>query len=203
MSACCVRGSRTRSFSTTRTGRRGSKHACAQLAHVVYHNRLGTQLERIERVERLTQAISRALGIDAATPARAARLCKADLSPAWWASFRSSRASWDATTRCMTAKRKPWRMRSNSITGRVFPETRCRESTEACVVALADKLESLAGLFGIGQAPSGDKDPFGLRRQALGVIRILAERKLPLALSTLIEDAFGVSSHRRGSRCTT
>ena len=66
------------------------------------------------------------------------------------------------------------------------------ESNEACAVALADKLETLAGLFGIGQPPTGDKDPFGLRRQALGVIRILTERALPLALSTLIEDAFGV-----------
>ena len=73
------------------------------------------------------------------------------------------------------------------FSGDVLPQ-----SNEACVVALADKLESLAGLFGIGQAPSGDKDPFGLRRQTLGIIRILAERSLPLVLSTLIEDAFGV-----------
>ncbi|HEU4417724.1 MAG TPA: glycine--tRNA ligase subunit beta, partial [Planctomycetota bacterium] len=54
------------------------------------------------------------------------------------------------------------------------------------VVALADKLETLVGLFGIGQAPTGDKDPFGLRRHALGVIRMLVERELPLRLDELI-----------------
>jgi glycyl-tRNA synthetase beta chain len=57
-------------------------------------------------------------------------------------------------------------------------------------VALADKLETLAGLFGIRQQPTGDKDPYALRRQALGVVRILAERALPLELSRLVDDAF-------------
>jgi glycyl-tRNA synthetase beta chain len=54
------------------------------------------------------------------------------------------------------------------------------------VVALADKLETLAGLFGIGQLPTGDKDPFALRRHALGVIRMLIERNLPLSLPALV-----------------
>jgi glycyl-tRNA synthetase beta chain len=58
------------------------------------------------------------------------------------------------------------------------------------VVALADKLETLAGLFGIGQLPTGDKDPFGLRRHALGVIRMLIERDLPLAVPELVAIAF-------------
>ena len=60
-----------------------------------------------------------------------------------------------------------------------------------CVLALADKLETLVGLFGIGQLPTGDKDPFALRRQALGVLRILIERNLPLALDELIAAAEG------------
>jgi glycyl-tRNA synthetase beta chain len=66
------------------------------------------------------------------------------------------------------------------------------DSDIAAAVALADKLEALAGLFGIGQQPTGDKDPYGLRRQALGVIRILSERSLPLSLSSLVSDAFAV-----------
>ena len=57
------------------------------------------------------------------------------------------------------------------------------EHPVACAVALADKLDALAGLFGIGQAPTGEKDPFGLRRAALGVIRILVERSMPVARS--------------------
>ncbi|MGQ0544711.1 MAG: glycine--tRNA ligase subunit beta, partial [Betaproteobacteria bacterium] len=60
----------------------------------------------------------------------------------------------------------------------------------ACAVALADKLDALAGLFGVGQTPTGDKDPFGLRRAALGVVRILVERKLPLKLFGLVNAAF-------------
>jgi glycyl-tRNA synthetase beta chain len=59
----------------------------------------------------------------------------------------------------------------------------------ACAAALADKLDALAGFFGIGQVPTGDKDPFGLRRAALGVLRILLETPLPLDLRELIEDA--------------
>jgi glycyl-tRNA synthetase beta chain len=62
----------------------------------------------------------------------------------------------------------------------------------SCAVAMADKLETLAGLFGIGQLPTGDRDPFALRRHALGVIRILIERNLPLSLGDLIKDAFEV-----------
>jgi glycyl-tRNA synthetase beta chain len=60
----------------------------------------------------------------------------------------------------------------------------------AQAVALADKLETLAGLFGVGQAPTGDKDPFGLRRAALGAIRILIEKKLALPLPTLVSLAY-------------
>jgi glycyl-tRNA synthetase beta chain len=62
--------------------------------------------------------------------------------------------------------------------------------------ALADKLETLVGMFGIGQIPTGDKDPFALRRHALGVIRILIEKEIPLALHTLLEQAIGIFGNR-------
>jgi len=70
-------------------------------------------------------------------------------------------------------------------------------------VALADKLETLAGLFGIGQLPTGDKDPFALRRHALGVLRMLIEKRLPLALDRLLaitEQSFAAASHWRAAR---
>jgi glycyl-tRNA synthetase beta chain len=163
-----------------------------QLAHVVYHNRLGTQLERVGRLERLALAISRALGIEPDAPARAARLCKADMLTGMVGEFPELQgvmgryyALHDGESATVAdAIEQHYRPR---FSGDALPG-----STEACVVALADKLESLAGLFGIGQVPSGDRDPFGLRRQALGVIRILAERTLPLVLSTVVDDAFGV-----------
>jgi hypothetical protein len=78
----------------------------------------------------------------------------------------------------------------------------------ACAAALADKLDALVGFFGIGQLPTGDKDPFGLRRAALGVLRILMETPLPLDLGELIGDAKGgaaacreFSSKRSMNRC--
>ena len=64
------------------------------------------------------------------------------------------------------------------------------ESPVACAVALADKLDALAGLFSIGQVPTGERDPFGLRRAALGLVRILVERQLPLVLDALLDGAF-------------
>jgi glycyl-tRNA synthetase beta chain len=71
-----------------------------------------------------------------------------------------------------------------------FSGDRLPEGPIACAVALADKMDALAGLFSIGQQPTGDKDPFGLRRAALGVVRILVEHKLQLSLKELIHAAF-------------
>ena len=71
-----------------------------------------------------------------------------------------------------------------------FAGDRLPEGNVACAVALADKLDTLAGLFSIGEQPTGEKDPFGLRRAALGVIRIIVERKLSLPLNELVSAAF-------------
>jgi glycyl-tRNA synthetase beta chain len=76
------------------------------------------------------------------------------------------------------------------------------ESTVSCAVALADKLDALSGMFGIGQQPTGEKDPFGLRRAALGVIRILVERKLDLSLHDLLSAGFATYSGKIGDAHT-
>jgi glycyl-tRNA synthetase beta chain len=76
------------------------------------------------------------------------------------------------------------------------------ETPIACAVALADKLDALAGMFGIGQQPTGEKDPFGLRRAALGVIRILVERNLPLSLHDLMNSAFATYQGKIGDAHT-
>jgi len=73
------------------------------------------------------------------------------------------------------------------------------EGPVGMAVALADKLDALAGLFGIGQAPTGERDPFGLRRAALGVIRILIERDLPLSVHDLIDQSFAAYNGTIGS----
>jgi glycyl-tRNA synthetase beta chain len=161
-----------------------------QLAKVVYHNRLGTQLERVERVQLLAGKIARDLGADALLTERAAWLAKADLLTNMVGEFPELQgvmgryyALNDGEARevadAIAAHYRP------RFAGDALPET-----ATACAVALADKLDALAGLFGIGQQPTGDRDPYGLRRAALGVIRILVERSYPLALDELLNAAF-------------
>ena len=162
------------------------------LANVVYHNRLGTQLERVERIQILAGRYARALGVDALLAERAAWLAKADLLTGMVGEFPELQgvmgryyAQNDGEPEVVAeAIESHYRPRH---AGDALPENEI-----ACAVALADKLETLAGLFGIGQQPTGDKDPYGLRRQALGVIRILSERNLAVGLSALIDDALSL-----------
>ncbi|MCW5575519.1 MAG: glycine--tRNA ligase subunit beta [Burkholderiales bacterium] len=163
-----------------------------RLGKVVYHNRLGTQLERVGRVQLLAGKIARALGTDAAQAERAAWLAKADLVTGMVGEFPELQgimgryyARHDGEPEAVAdAIAEHYQPR--------FAGDRLPEHPVSCAVALADKLETLAGLFGIGQLPTGDRDPFALRRHALGVIRILIERGLPLKLDALVGDAFSV-----------
>jgi glycyl-tRNA synthetase beta chain len=163
-----------------------------QLAKVVYHGKLGSQGERVERVRALARHIGEALGGAAlsASADRAALLAKADLLtdmvgefPELQGTMGGYYARHDGETEAVAfAIEDHYRPR---FAGDALP----REAT-GLGVALADKLETLAGLFAIGQVPTGDKDPFALRRHALGVIRMLIERDLPLSLPDLAAQAF-------------
>jgi glycyl-tRNA synthetase beta chain len=163
-----------------------------QLAKVVYHGRLGTQGERVERVRAIARRIGEQLGgaALAAQADRAARLAKADLLTDMVGEFPELQGVMggyyarhdgepEAIAHAIEDHYKP------RFAGDELPR-----GEVGVVLALADKLETLAGLFGIGQLPSGDKDPFALRRHALGVIRMLVERRLPLALPALVSAAF-------------
>jgi glycyl-tRNA synthetase beta chain len=161
-----------------------------QLARVVYHNKLGSQLDRTERVQLLAGNIARAVGADAAAVQRAAWLSKADLLTNMVGEFPElqgvmgryyARADGE-DPRVADAVEQHYRPR---FAGDALPSNEV-----ALALALADKMEILAGMFGIGQQPSGDKDPFALRRHALGVIRILVEAGLKLPLFDLVNDAF-------------
>jgi glycyl-tRNA synthetase beta chain len=151
-----------------------------ELGNVIYHGKLGTQLERVERIQLLAGRIARALGADAMLAERAAWLSKADLLTGMVGEFPELQgimgriyALHDGEPpEVADAIEAHYRPR---FAGDALPEGKI-----ACAVALADKLDALAGLFGIGQAPTGERDPFGLRRAALGVVRILVERGLPL-----------------------
>lgn len=156
------------------------------LAHVVYHNKLGSQLERVERVVGIAVAIARQIGADPTHVERAARLAKADLRTLMVGEFPElqgimgeyyARHDGEAADVAL-AIREHYQPR---YAGDALPST-----PVSLAVALADKLETLAGLFGIGQIPTGDKDPYALRRHALGVLRMLMEKKLALPLATLL-----------------
>lgn len=164
------------------------------LAKVVYHNKLGTQGERVERVRAIAKAIGAQLGGDQLAQAAdtAARLAKADLLTDMVGEFPELQgimggyyARHDGLgDEIAFAIEDHYRPR---FAGDTLPR-----NPVAVAVALADKLETLAGLFAIGQLPTGDKDPFALRRHALGIVRMLIEKDLALDLGALVRQALGL-----------
>jgi glycyl-tRNA synthetase beta chain len=159
------------------------------LDKVVYHGKLGSQGERVQRVRAIAAGIAKQVGADAVQADRAALLAKADLLTDMVGEFPELQgimggyyARHDGETdEVALAVEDHYKPR---FAGDELPRGQVGE-----IVALADKLETLVGLFGIGQLPTGDKDPFALRRHALGVIRLLTERQLALPLDTLLHDA--------------
>jgi glycyl-tRNA synthetase beta chain len=168
------------------------------LRKVVYHNKLGTQAERVERIWAIAQDIGLKLGHTglAEKAGEAAMLSKADLLTEMVGEFPELQGIMGR----YYAKHDGWADDvADAIEDHYKPrfagDDLPRGMTGICV-ALADKLESLVGMFGIGQVPTGDKDPFALRRHALGLIRILVDKKLPLHLDSLIAQAVTVFGER-------
>ena len=183
----------------------------AGLDKVVYHNKLGTQGERIQRVRAIAKAIAEQLfaQIEANNPVldsdegdiardyllscvdTAALLAKTDLVTDMVGEFPELQgimggyyaANDNLSFEVAHAIEDHYKPR---FAGDTLP----RENV-GLIVAMADKLETLVGMFGIGNLPTGDRDPFALRRHALGVIRMLVEKDLPLDLASLIEQSFG------------
>jgi glycyl-tRNA synthetase beta chain len=158
-----------------------------QLAKVVYHNKLGSLLDRVQRIQLLSGRIARSLGTDVAVSERAAWLAKADLLTGMVGEFPELQGIMGRYY--ALHDREPAQV-ADAIEAHYRPRFAgdgLPEHPVACAVALADKLDALQGLFSVGQTPTGDKDPFGLRRAALGVVRILAERGLALSLHEILK----------------
>jgi len=164
------------------------------LGKMVYHNKLGSQGERNERVVAIASAIAQQIGGDGfvAKVAQAARLSKIDLLTDMVGEFPELQGIMgryyaqheglaDDVAYAIEDHYRP------RFAGDELPR-----SQVGVVVALADKLETLVGLFSIGEKPTGDKDPFALRRQALGILRMLMETDLPLAFDQLIAQTLSV-----------
>lgn len=164
----------------------------ADLGKVVYHNQLGTQLERTQRVGALATAIaldlqSKGVGVNPKHIARAAELAKTDLLTDMVGEFPELQgimgnyyAKHDGEDlEVAAACSEHYQPR---FAGDALPT-----SMTGTVLAIADKLETLVGIWGVGLAPTGDKDPYALRRHALGICRLLLEKNLPCSLPELIQ----------------
>jgi len=161
----------------------------SSLDKVVYHNKLGSQSERTERVRAITKAIGQQLGGDdlAAKADQAAQLAKADLVTDMVGEFPELQG-------IMGRYYAQHERLDNDVAFAIedhykprFAGDELPRNQVGICVALADKLETLVGMFGIGNVPTGDKDPFALRRHALGVIRMLSEAKLAIGIEPLLK----------------
>ncbi len=167
-----------------------------QLASVVYHAKLGSQGERVERVRAIARDIAAMLGTDVALVDRAALLAKTDLLTDMVGEFPELQGVMGAYYARHDGEPEPVTVAIREHYQPRFAGDALPSAPTGLVLALADKLETLAGLFGIGQLPTGDKDPFALRRHALGVIRMLIEAELPLSLDALLRSAFAAFGDR-------
>jgi len=160
-----------------------------KLGNVVYHNKLGSQLQRVERITTLAGTIARLLGADKADAELAARLSKADLITDMVGEFPELQGVIGRYYALHDGEKEEVAYAIEAHYHPRFAGDTLPQGALACAVALADKLETLVGIYGIGQVPTGDKDPFGLRRQALGILRILIETPLDLSLPALLKAA--------------
>lgn len=158
-----------------------------KLAKITYHNKIGNQLERVERIRVLAREIADKTHANATHADRAALLAKADLVTAMVGEFPELQgimgryyalADGESPDVAEAIEQHYW----PRFSGDMVPTS----DINACV-ALADKLVSLVGIFGIGEPPTGEKDPFALRRSALGLLRILVEGNVAVDLRRLIE----------------
>ncbi len=157
-----------------------------KLKTIIFQNKLGTLFDKTLRIQKLSVMIAKQLNVEPQIIERAALLAKSDLTTDLVGEFpelQGIAGSYYAlndgeTNEVALAIKQQYQPR---FSGDTLPETMF-----ACILALADRIDTLVGVFGINQAPSGDKDPFGLRRAALGIIRILIEKQLNLDLTDLI-----------------
>jgi len=159
----------------------------ADLGKVVYHNQLGNQLDRTKRVQAIASGIAKKLNADEKLAHRAAELAKTDLLTDMVGEFPELQgimgayyATHDGENPEVAAACSEHYM--PRFAGDVLPKT-----DTGTILAIADKLETLVGIWGVGLAPTGDKDPYALRRHALGICRLLLEKNLSLSLVELIE----------------
>ncbi|SMF14703.1 glycyl-tRNA synthetase beta chain [Alteromonadaceae bacterium Bs31] len=157
-----------------------------RLKNIVFQAKLGTVFEKTERIEQLATLIADKLGADKALVSRAAQLCKSDLVSSMVYEFPDMQGI--AGYHYALNDGEPAEV-AQAINEQYMPKfagDQLAASTTGAIIALADRLDTITGIFGIGQKPTGSKDPFALRRSSLGALRILVEKEYSLDLRELI-----------------
>lgn len=173
-------------FFFNRDRRQPLENLLPRLKTMLFQQQLGTLFDKAQRLQSIARQFAILMQVDLSQAARAALLAKCDLASHLVSEFPATQGIMgmhyarlsgesEAVAQAIQAHYQP------RFSGDVVPQ-----QPIACVVALADKLDTLVGIIGIGALPKSDKDPFALRRAALGVVRILVENQLPLALPSLI-----------------
>jgi glycyl-tRNA synthetase beta chain len=177
-----------------------------KLKGIVFHAKLGTQFERVERIEKLAGEIAAKIGADVTKAKRAARLAKSDLTTGVVGEFPELQG---VMGRYYAQHDKEDSAVADAVRDHykpVGPSDAVPSEKVSIAVALADKLDALTGFFAAGEKPTGSGDPFALRRAALGIIRILLENKLRFALKvsddllTFFADRLKVALKEKGVR---
>ena len=160
-----------------------------RLKTVLFQQQLGTLFDKTERIEKLSGEIAAQIGADVAKAERAGLLSKCDLMTNMVFEFTDTQGVMGMHYARHDGEDEEVAVALNEQYMPRFAGDELPRSLVACSVALADKFDTLVGIFGIGQHPKGDKDPFALRRAALGVLRIIVEKNLPLDLVDLAQKA--------------
>jgi glycyl-tRNA synthetase beta chain len=153
-----------------------------KLDSIVFHEKLGTQGERIARIAALAKALAPLIGADPALAERAARLAKADLVTEMVGEFPELQGLMGRKYAALQGEHASVCAAIEEHYKPVGPSDRVPSDPVSIAVALADKLDTLVGFWAIDEKPTGSKDPYALRRAALGVIRLLLDRSLRLRL---------------------
>ncbi|EGT5659069.1 glycine--tRNA ligase subunit beta [Cronobacter dublinensis] len=160
-----------------------------RLETVLFQQQLGTLRDKTDRIQALSGWIASQIGADVNHATRAGLLSKCDLMTNMVFEFTDTQGVMGMHYARHDGEAEDVAVALNEQYMPRFAGDALPSSLVACAVAIADKMDTLAGIFGIGQHPKGDKDPFALRRAALGALRIIVEKNLPLDLQTLTEEA--------------
>ena len=160
-----------------------------ELASRVFHAQLGTVMDKVIRVEELASELAESCGANSSDARWAARLCKADLSTGMVAEFPILQGVMGRYHALNDGENADVATAIAEHYGPLGPNDNCPSAPVSIAVALADRIDTLVGFFGIKEFPTGSKDPYALRRSALGVIRLILENDLRINLSGIFEFA--------------